>query len=157
MSDPTPSDLMERRKAAEYLDAYASQSSLMVAWQLRTVAQDIRDGEHLTDSVRIHVPPYEVVEAEERAKHPRWHSGVWRTARDIADEFPRLPRVDDSARCSQCGNNFEKPACGPTHALIADERRRVEEAINEELKRRAEVPQRDGMGFSADLFSSEEG
>lgn len=29
----------------------------------------------------------------------------------------------ESARCSQCGKDFEQPACGPTHAVVANERR----------------------------------
>jgi len=52
-------------KVIEYLEAQASQTRPFSAWLLRTIIRDLREGCHLTDSVRLHVAPLDVVEQED--------------------------------------------------------------------------------------------
>jgi hypothetical protein len=129
-------------KVSEYLEAYAGQCSPVLAWTLRALARDIKEGAHLTDSVHVHMAPYEVVEAEEKAK-----TKLAEMRRDFAFTIAQ-PRP-----CEFYGDILiPSDAIDPRvqlvysvegEAIVAQEQQAVAEKTNEE---------RDGMGFSRDLW-----
>jgi hypothetical protein len=94
-----------RRKALEYLEAYASQCTPLLAWQLRAAAGDIREGMHLTDSVRIHVAPYEVVASETESQREIAH--ILHQA--LPGEIYGCARVPDDAVNARVELRYSRP------------------------------------------------
>lgn len=62
-----PIPIGEKAKILEYLEAYAQMSAPVPAWHLRTVKAGIEGDAHFADSITFKIPPYEVIEEQERA------------------------------------------------------------------------------------------